>query len=215
MRHRLFVMIAGLLVMAAPAVPVQAVGWASVAERVAKSIVFVEKTGGSCTGFVIHSDRRSKDNEQVDLILTAAHCDGKDLLADQRPAIVLNKNDKKDLLVLEVEDTERPFLPVAKNDPKQGDEVVSYGFGYGLDRPLLRRSMISDDKTYIPEGGIGGPLMATDITFVPGMSGGPVVNEKGEVVMMVQRGTSVVGFGVGAETIRDKVGRYLEKPRVP
>jgi S1-C subfamily serine protease len=80
---------------------------------------------------------------------------------------------------------------------------------------MLRRSMISDDKTYIPEGGIGGPLMATDISFVPGMSGGPVVNEKGEVVMMVQMGTSMVGFGVGAETIRDKVGRYLEKPKVP
>jgi S1-C subfamily serine protease len=214
MRH-LLVALAALVVMAVSAVPVQTVGWSAVAERVQKSIVFVETKNGRCTGFVVHSDRRSKDGEPVDLVLTAAHCDGPELLADQRPATVVNKNEKKDLLVLEVEDTERPFLQVAKSDPKQGDEVVSYGFGYGLDRPMLRRSMISDDKTYIPEGGIGGPLMATDISFVPGMSGGPVVNEKGEVVMMVQMGTSMVGFGVGAETIRDKVGRYLEKPKVP
>ena len=45
--------------------------------------------------------------------------------------------------------------------------------------------------------------------FVPGQSGGPVVNEKGEVVMIVQMGTNIVGLGVGTETIRDKVGRFF------
>jgi hypothetical protein len=40
-----------------------------------------------------------------------------------------------------------------------------------------------------------------------------VVNEAGEVVMMVQRGTQSVGIGVGAETIRSKVGRYFGKPK--
>jgi hypothetical protein len=42
-----------------------------------------------------------------------------------------------------------------------------------------------------------------------------VVNEAGEVVMMVQRGSGTVGMGVGAETIRSKAGRYLEKPKKP
>lgn len=40
-----------------------------------------------------------------------------------------------------------------------------------------------------------------------------MVNTSGEVVSIVQRGGSGVGIGVGAETIRSKVGRYLGKPK--
>jgi S1-C subfamily serine protease len=46
-----------------------------------------------------------------------------------------------------------------------------------------------------------------------GQSGGPAINAAGEVVMMVQRTTSAVGIGVGAETIRARMGRYFEKPK--
>ncbi len=53
--------------------------------------------------------------------------------------------------------------------------------------------------------------MVTDAAFVSGQSGGPCVNAAGEVVMMVQRGSSTVGLGVGAETIKNKAGRYFQK----
>lgn len=197
------------------ALPADSSDWSNVAERVRKSIMLVETTKGTCTGFVINSNRKNKDDEDVDLILTAAHCDGPELRADQRPAKILHKDDRKDLMVLEVEDTERPVLFIAKDNPKKAQQVMSYGFGYGLERPMLRFTSIADDNTYIPEGGIGGPLFVTDAGLVAGQSGGPIVNERGEVVMIVQMSSGVVGLGVGAEMIRDKVGRYLEKPKVP
>lgn len=180
--------------------------WRIAAEKIAKSAVFIESQGGSCTGFVIDNDR--------DYVLTAAHCDGEKLFADQSPAKVVHKDAKKDLLVVHIDDLDRPALKLAKDNPRTGDEVASFGYGYGLERPMFRVTHISDDKIYIPYEGIGGPLMAVDTTFVPGQSGGPVINADGEVVMIVQLGTPMVGFGVGAEVIKDRIGKYFSKPAV-
>jgi S1-C subfamily serine protease len=46
---------------------------------------------------------------------------------------------------------------------------------------------------------------------VPGMSGGPVVDASGQVVMIVQLASDRVGLGIGAESIRAKVGRFFAK----
>ncbi len=51
----------------------------------------------------------------------------------------------------------------------------------------------------------------TDTNFVPGQSGGPVVDANGDVVMVVQMGSQLgLGLGMGAETIRSKMGKYFE-----
>ncbi len=192
-----------------------AADWTTTAGKLAKSVVYIETTQGSCTGFVINGEAVNKDKEHVSWILTAAHCDGPELYADQTSAKVLWKDTKKDLLVLETSDLNRPALLIAKDNPKIGDDLASYGYGWGLERPMFRAAHVSDDKTYIPEDGIGGPLIVIDAQYVPGMSGGPVVNVAGEVVSIVQRGGQGVGIGVGAETLRDKVGRYLQKPKAP
>jgi S1-C subfamily serine protease len=188
-----------------------AADWSPIATTLSKSVVYIENTHGSCTGFVVNANAGEKGKQ--DYVLTAAHCDGPELYADQSAAKVIWKDTKKDLLILEVDDLDRPALHVAKDNPKRGEEVMSFGYGYGLERPMLRVTHIADDNTYIPEDGIGGPLMVTDATFVPGQSGGPVINAAGEVVMMVQRGSSSVGMGVGADVMRSKAGRYFEKPK--
>jgi S1-C subfamily serine protease len=186
--------------------------WNPVADKLAKSVVYIESTAGSCTGFVI-ADAKGKDKEDVDYVLTAAHCDGPSLYVDQAVARILSKDVKKDLMVLEVPDLNRPALKLASSNPKIGDEVASYGYGWGLERPMFRTAHVSDDNTYIPEEGIGGPFMVIDAQFVGGQSGGPVVNAAGEVVMIVQRGGGGVGLGVGAEVIRSKAGKYFAKPK--
>jgi S1-C subfamily serine protease len=187
--------------------------WASLVKTLEKSVVTIERDdkGVSCTGFVINSKYKDKDDDDLDLVATANHCDSAKLWADQSKATVIAKNKEKDLLVLSVEDTGRPALALAKDNPNVGDIVASLGYGYGLERPLFRLTHISAE-TYIPYDGIGGPLFLTDATFVPGQSGGAVVNDAGEVVMMVQMGSNSVGMGVGADTLRSKIGRYWEKP---
>jgi S1-C subfamily serine protease len=189
--------------------------WAALVKQLQKSVVTIERNdnGVSCTGFVINPKTR-RDDSDVTLIATAAHCEAVKLWADQSEAKVIAKNKEKDLIVLAVDELGRPALKLAAENPRVGDSVASLGYGYGLEKPLFRLTHISAE-TYIPYEGIGGPLFMTDSTFVPGQSGGAVVNASGEVVMMVQMGTNSVGMGVGAETIREKIGKYFEKTKQP
>lgn len=178
--------------------------WATVAKTVRESIVEIAiGTVGACSGFVIDAER--------DFVLTAAHCDneesGKDLFVDLRPAKVVAKDTKQDLMVLLVPGIDRPALNLAKDNPKVGDEVASYGFGYALEEPLFRVAHVSGRDIALERSRV----LAIDATFVGGQSGGPVVNAAGEVVMIVQAGTASVGVGVGAETMGEKVGRYFSK----
>jgi S1-C subfamily serine protease len=209
---RVLMSAAGFVLLGLGAAP-HAADWAALVKTLSKSVVAIERDdkGVSCTGFVINSKIR-KDEDDVTYVLTAAHCEAPKLWADQAEAKVVAKNTEKDLMVLSMEHLDRPALYLAKEDPNVGDELGAFGYGYGLEKALFRLTHISA-QTYIPYEGIGGPLYMTDSTFVGGMSGGPVINAAGEVVMMVQRGTSSVGIGVGADTMRSKIGRYCEKPK--
>jgi S1-C subfamily serine protease len=211
---RVLMSAAGFVLLGLGAAP-HAADWAALVKALEKSVVTIERNdaGVSCTGFIINSRAKDKDDDDVDYVLTAAHCEAAKLWADQSVATIIAKNKEKDLIVLSIEDSDRPALKLAKENPKVGDEAASFGYGYGLERPLFRLTHISAE-TYIPYDGIGGPLFMTDATFVPGQSGGCVVNAAGEVVMMVQMGTNSVGMGVGADTLRQKVGKYWEKPQV-
>lgn len=181
--------------------------WTAAAKKASESIVYVESETGSCTGFVIVADVKG----DRDRILTAAHCDGPKLYADDVPAKIVLKDSKRDLMVLEVDDLQRPALAVAASNPKQGEEVGSFGYGNGLESPMFRSARVSIASVQVP-GIEGGPFVMVDAAYVSGMSGGPVINAAGEVVSIVQRASGLVGIGVGAETIRDKIGRYLPKP---
>jgi S1-C subfamily serine protease len=196
-----FVMLACL------ALPARAQEWTGIAEKVLKSVVYLESDDSACTGFVVNVEKH--------YIMTAAHCDpheGK-LWADGVLAVIVAKDSKKDLAIFEVKniDPSRPALKLATSNPKIGQDVMSIGYGMALERPFFRKAMISDTATQIPEEGIGGPFIATDAAFVGGQSGGPVVNREGEVVMIVQRASNTVGIGVGADIIRERMGRFWSK----
>ena len=207
MKRLIVVALALLLASPLPTFAQADVDWVALARIVRASIVEIASDGGACTGFVINSEVK-KEKQDVDYILTAAHCEGTNLLADLKPAAVKAKDFKNDLMVLEIDNTDRPSLKLAKVDAKVGEEVASYGYGYALDQPLFRMAHVSAKDINIGERV---QYQAIDSTFVPGQSGGPVVNRKGEVVLVVQLGSDSVGFGVGAEKINDRVGRYFEK----
>jgi hypothetical protein len=180
--------------------------WTATAKKANESIVYVESESSKCTGFVIHAAWKG----DTDLILTCQHCDGKSLFADYVTARIVYKHAKADLLILEVADTGRPALTLAQKNPAIGEEVGSYGFGYALERPMFRLAHVSDDKAELPDVD-GGPFVMIDAGYVPGQSGGAVVNAAGEVVSIVQRASGLVGIGIGAEAIRQKVSRFLPK----
>ena len=196
---------ATLVLLLSSVAPVVAQTWQVTAEKVAKSIVYLEMDGpdaepsGSCTGITIDKE----------VVLTAAHCYTPSMRASGIPITkVLFRDTKYDLLVLSVEKLDSEIMALASENPKVGQEVASYGYGYGLEIPLFRISHISADKVVAPEVGIGGPYLVIDAAFVGGQSGGPVFNLMGEIVMIVQMGTDRVGIGRGVEALRDKIGKY-------
>lgn len=199
-----FLLVLGLCVVGTP---IHAADWADVIKRAEQSIVFVEiGNAGSCTGFVIDQVRH--------YVLTAAHCapgEHEVLWVNNVPAKVISRDSKKDLLVVKAEDIDPllPALQLAPTNPVRGQEVMSCGYGMGLERPFFRQAHVQDDATMIPEEGIGGPFISLDSAFVGGQSGGPVVNHDGQVVMIVQRASNTVGIGVGADIIRVRMGRFF------
>lgn len=187
-----------------------AADWSAVIKAVEPSILWANIDGeGGCTAFII--------NQEKHYLLTAAHCYAGHqgmLWADSLPTSVIALDLKKDLLVLEAKnlDPTRPALKLAVHNPERGEEVMSVGYGFALERPFFRQAHVQDDQLMIPEGGVGGPFISTDSPFVGGQSGGPVVNHAGEVVAIVQRGDGgSTGLGTGAELIRERVGRFFGK----
>lgn len=197
------VLVASLLLLT---VAGRAADWSDVVKQVEQSIVYLNGDSGACTAWVINTEKK--------YLMTAAHCDqDKEMWADLVKATVIAKDTKKDLMVIQAEelDPARPALRLAKSNPSRGEEVMSAGFGYALERPFFRKASVQDDAMMMPEAG-GGPYISTDAPFVGGQSGGPVVNRAGEVVAIVQMGDrGTTGLGVGAELIRARMGRFFGK----
>jgi S1-C subfamily serine protease len=198
-----------VLVSAFSHTPIAAVDWTATAAAISKSVVFVQGAG-MCTGFVVNADAKGGK----DYVLTAAHCheQGKDIYADSTTAKVIWKDEKKDLLILEVDDLDRPAVTLAPKNPQTGEEIGSFGHGYGLEQPMFRHAYVANASIQLTEIE-GGPFVMIDAGYVSGQSGGPVINATGEVVSVVQRANGLVGIGVGAEAIRKAIGRYLPKPK--
>lgn len=204
--RRLLLSILAAFAIALPTV--HAADWSATVKQVEKSVVFAQiGDEGSCTAFVIDQAKH--------YLLTAGHCypGNSPLWVDGVQARVVYLDHKRDLMVIEAKDIDpaRPALKLAAANPKIGTEVMSVGYGYGLERPFFRQAHVQDDAMKLP-GIDGGPFVSTDSTFVPGQSGGPVVNIAGEIELIVQRGDNgSTGIGIGAETIRQYVGRFFGK----
>jgi S1-C subfamily serine protease len=199
--------IAALILFFALFVPLRAADWSQVVKQVEKSVVWAQVgDDGGCTAFVINQDKH--------YLLTAAHCYPSEhgvLWVDFVPTRIVALDKQGDLMIVEAKDLDPalPALKLAAKNPSIGTEVMSIGYGYALERPFFRQAHVQDDKMALP-GVTGGPFISTDSPFVGGQSGGPVVNAAGEVVAIVQRGDGgTTGLGVGADTIRARVGRFF------
>lgn len=178
--------------------------WSGTIKKTEQSVVYIQVgEDGGCTGFVINQDKH--------YVMTAGHCANEKVYADLSPARIVALDTHEDLMVLEVKDIDptRPALKLAAKDPERGQEIMSVGFGYALESAQFRVAHIADN--HFRTEGVAQEFFSTDATFVPGQSGGPIVNTDGEVVMIVQRGSDSVGIGIGAETIRQRLGRFFSE----
>jgi S1-C subfamily serine protease len=158
-------------------------------EKVMRSIVRLdsgnlETTHPICTAFVVSASAGEA--------LTAAHCvpdDGEDLYADGEATYVIRQDQTFALVKVEAE--EKPPLAIRKDEVAVGEEVRTFGYAWGKIN-VFRRTVSSF---------LEGDLML-DAPLAPGMSGGPVVDTKGEVVGVNQASNSVIGQACGSSEIR-------------
>lgn len=157
-------------------------GWR--APNVLDSLAYVTTgDGGACTAFSV-DDRRQA-------FLTAAHCEGPDLLVDDSPAVTVFYNREYDVMVLAAPAVRKPALHPAQ--AQTGDAIAAYGHAYGWPIAQVRRGTVALADVGIP--GLPGRWLVTDFHLVGGMSGGPIVDTGGRVVAMTQRSNEYSGLG--------------------
>lgn len=157
--------------------------------RTFESIVRVEfpvegqETPGVCTGFMVEYHHA----------ITAAHCAPQDagFTVDGEDSFVVKRSNQ---FVLVYAGT-KPVLKLATKLKLQ-DTVTSFGFAWGDMFVFQRRVAAFKDGDFAMDG----PL-------APGMSGGPTVNQAGDVVGINQAANSVIGIICGAGEIQAFLAR--------
>jgi len=167
------------------------------AEQALDATVVIETKTGIGSGFVVNSDG---------YVLTAAHVvAGEKLKVHTRDkktysATVLRKSKKFDtaLIRLESDDHNSPeaCLPTASDSPAVGAGVFAIGSPGGKELSFsMSRGIVSGNRELD-----GAELIQTDTAISPGNSGGPLVDEDGNVVGIVSRkvvGAAVEGIAFG------------------
>lgn len=167
-------------------------------EKLKSSVVYIETTDGSGSGFVIESNGYILTNAHVVQGVSSAKVIFSD--SSELSALVVGRDENIDLALLKVEKLNIKKATLGDSDSvKQGDEIFTLGYPFGIKGDVsfkegtISRKLNSGDKTYLE--------ISADIH--PGNSGGPLVNRYGQVIGISTAiyGDSVQGISVG-ETIK-------------
>lgn len=138
-----------------------------------------QMTRGQGSGFIV-----SKDG----IILTNAHVvrDADEVtvkLTDRREFIakVLGSDPKTDVAVLKIEASDLPVVRIGNpRDLKVGNWVLAIGSPFGFENTVTA-GVVSAKGRSLPDDSFV-PFIQTDVAVNPGNSGGPLFNDRGEVV---------------------------------
>ena len=161
-----------------------------------------------CTAFSIKSNKGAFYHN----FLTAAHCSDENMLIDKKPALSIYVNTSLDLMVVQVaaENFYHPPLKPSTRQLVRGLEVGALGYGFGFTEPLFRAGHISHPGY----NGIESPwgkdqiIFIFDGPYIGGMSGGPVFDQDGRVVSIIQMSNSLSGLGRPISVIYSATAQY-------
>jgi S1-C subfamily serine protease len=147
---------------------------------------------------------------------------------DTLKAKLVGTDPSTDLAVLRVESSSRGLTPLALGNSdlvRVGDEVVAIGNPFGLDRTATAGivSAVQERTITAPNGYPIDHVIQTDAPINSGNSGGPLLNDRAQVIGVNSQistgvdgvGSNVgIGFAVPSNTVKNVIAQLIEKGRV-
>ena len=167
-------------------------------QQISPSVVHLQCTDHTeriCSGFSIAPG----------IYLTADHCleEGAPTIDGEATTIVM-RDSTYDVAVLKA-DVVRPALPLGVEAPLLGESIVTAGYAYGFSSLSVRSAIVS---TLVDMAGV--QKVIYDNPTIQGMSGGPIVNEWGDVIGIVQRSNNETAMSLVYEDMVRLVGDYWQ-----
>ena len=178
------------------ACPLAHADFAQAADKIRDSVVTVmlEKRMGA--GFVVNADGYILTNKHV--VDKATSATVKLANGDELPAQLVQASATRDLLLLKVD---RPHLPAvtfaSSSKLKQGSEVAALGAPFGLSDTLTKGIVSSASRDLD-----GQKYVQIDAALNQGNSGGPIINDQGQVVgvaTLVAKKAENMGFAIPSD----------------
>jgi S1-C subfamily serine protease len=146
---------------------------------------------------------------------------------DTLKATLVGTDPSTDLAVLRVESSSRGLTPLELGNSdfvRVGDEVVAIGNPFGLDRTATAGivSAVQERTITAPNGYPIDHVIQTDAPINTGNSGGPLLNDRAQVIgvnSQISTGVAVggsvgIGFAVPSNTAKNVIAQLIEKGRV-
>ncbi|KAA1258089.1 putative serine protease HtrA [Rubripirellula obstinata] len=161
------------------------------AERVGKSVVFLQTDSGSGTGFIVNDEMIVTNWHVVDGAATVLIKFNGDVFAPAEG--LLYKDVNRDIAILRVKTREELMLSIdlAEALPRQGQTAIAFGNPKGLEFSIskgivsaLRDTSFMGDHFKGIDRELDANWIQTDAAISPGNSGGPLVTADGTVVGM-------------------------------
>jgi putative serine protease PepD len=176
----------------------------------------------SGTGIVLNDKGLILTNDHVVAGATGLSVSPKGSTETTRVATLVGEEANDDLALIKVDPSGLGLKPLTLTSAKSvqvGDAVYAIGSPYGLDDTLTRGIVSALGRTISAPNGvkITGAIQ-TDAALNPGNSGGPLLNEQGEVIGVnsqiaseaasvsgSQPGSTGVGFAISSDTVAEAV----------
>ena len=186
-------------------------------ERAESAVVGIQAGNASGTGFVIDAQGHVVTNEHV--VDTAENVEISFAQGGTEQGRVVATDPSTDLAVIEVDLSGHNVTPLqldASADVEVGDSVYAIGNPFGLERSLTAGIVSAIDRAIeAPNGFTINDAIQTDAPVNQGNSGGPLLDDAGNVIGVVsqiasQSGGNVgIGYAVPSDTVRDVVDALL------